>query len=155
MFIIKKRNFSFLLALVFFAGMAVFGIGLKLGLGVAGGGARIVSKAAYEEYDAYKENYRKLIDFDAYIRENYYLTVPDGVLETGAYKGMFASLGDRYTVYYTADEYRRQSESTQGEFSGIGATISMNDEGYLIIVEILPGGAAEKEGLLAGDSILS
>ncbi|MDR2296556.1 MAG: S41 family peptidase [Clostridiales Family XIII bacterium] len=154
MFIIKKRNFSFLLALVFFAGMAVFGVGLKLSLSVAGG-ARIVSKAAYEEYGAYKENYGKLIDFDAYIRKNYYEPVPDGGLEIGAYKGMFASLGDRYTVYYTADEYRRQSESTQGEFSGIGATISMNDEGYLILMEILPGGAAEKEGLLPGDVILS
>jgi carboxyl-terminal processing protease len=155
MFIIKKRNFAFLLTVIFFAGMAVFGAGLKFSLGVVGDGARIVSKAAYAEYSAYKENYGKLIDFDAYIRENYYQSVPDGVLETGAYKGMFASLGDRYTVYYTADEYRRQSESTQGEFSGIGATISMNDDGYLTVIEVLPGGAAEKEGLLAGDVILS
>ncbi|MDR2356348.1 MAG: S41 family peptidase [Clostridiales Family XIII bacterium] len=154
MFIIKKRNFTFLLAVVFFAGMAVFGVGLKLSLSVVGG-ARIVSKAVCEEYDAYKANYGKMIDFDAYIRKNYYEPVPDGALEIGAYKGMFASLGDRYTVYYTVDEYRRQSESTQGEFSGIGATISMNDEGYLTIVEVLPDGAAEKEGLLSGDIILS
>jgi carboxyl-terminal processing protease len=155
MFIIKKRNFTFLLIVAFFAGLAVFGVGLKLSLGLAAGGARIVSKASYEEYSAYKENYGELIDFDAYIRENYYEPVPDGVLETGAYKGMFASLGDRYTVYYTAEEYRRQSESTQGEFSGIGATIVMDDDGYLRIVEVLPGGAAEKEGLLAEDLILS
>ena len=155
MFIIKKRNFAFLLAVAFFAGMAVFGAGLKLSLNIAGDGARIVSKAAYKEYSAYKENYGKLIDFVAYFRMNYYQAVPDGALETGAYKGMFASLGDKYTVYYTADEYRRQSESTQGEFSGIGATISMNDEGYLTVMEVLPGGAAEKEGLLAGDIILS
>jgi carboxyl-terminal processing protease len=153
-FIIKKRNFTFLLAVVFFAGMAVFGVGLKLGLDIAGGGARIVSKADYEEYSAYKEDYGKLIDFDAYIRKNYYEPVPDGVLETGAYKGLFASLGDRYTVYYTADEYRKQSESTQGEFSGIGATIVMDDDGRLRIIEVLPGGAAEKEALLPEDIIL-
>jgi carboxyl-terminal processing protease len=157
MFIIKKRNFAFLLTVAFLAGAAVFGAGLKLSLSLAGSGAQIISKGAYEEYSTYKEDYGKLIDFDAYIRRNYYQPVPDGALETGAYKGMFASLGDRYTVYYTAEEYRRQSESTQGEFSGIGATISMDEDGggYLTVIEILPGGAAEKEGLLAGDIILS
>jgi carboxyl-terminal processing protease len=155
MFIIKKRNFAFLLSVAFFAGLVVFGVGLKFTLDLAGGGARIVSKTAYEEYGAYVNNYGRLIDFDEYIRKNYYQPVPDGVLETGAYKGMFASLGDRYTVYYTAEEYRRQSENTQGEFSGIGATISMGDDGYLSIIEVLPDGAAEKEGLLAGDRIVS
>jgi carboxyl-terminal processing protease len=155
MFIIKKRNFTVLLAAVFLAGMAVFGIGLKLSLGVADKGAHIVSAAVYEEYKAYKANYGRLLDFDDYIRKNYYLPVPDGALETGAYKGVFASLGDRYTVYYTAEEYRRQAESTQGEFSGIGATVFMNDDGYLSIIEILPGGAAEQGDLRAGDIILA
>jgi carboxyl-terminal processing protease len=154
MFIIKKRNFTFLLLAVFFAGMAVFGVGLKLTLSVAGDGARIVSKAAYEEYSAYKNKYGRLIDFDEYIRKNYYMPVPEDALEIGAYKGVFAGVGDKYTVYYTAEEYRKQSESTQGEFSGIGATISMDDDGYLSIVEVLPGGAAEQEGLLAGDRIV-
>jgi carboxyl-terminal processing protease len=96
-----------------------------------------------------------LIDFDGYIHKNDYQPIESGVLETGAYKGMFASLGDRYTVYYTADEYRRQIESTQGEFSGIGATIYMDEDGNLIIAEVLAGGAAEKEGLMAGDIIVS
>jgi carboxyl-terminal processing protease len=155
MLIIKKRNFTFLLLTAFFAGTAVFGVGLKLALGAFGNGAHIVSKAVYEEYGAYKRNYERLIDFDEYIRKNYYQAVPDGALETGAYKGMFASLGDKYTVYYTAEEYRRQSENTQGEFSGIGATIFMDDAGYLSVIEVLPGGAAEKEGLLAGDVIVS
>jgi carboxyl-terminal processing protease len=155
MFIIKKRNFAFLLLVFFLAGMAVFGVGLKLSLGGLGSGARIVSKASYEEYSAYKNNYEKLIDFDDYIKKNYYEPVESGVLEIGAYKGMFASLGDRYTVYYTADEYRRQIESTQGEFSGIGATIYMDEGGNLIIAEVLAGGAAEKDGLMAGDIIVS
>jgi carboxyl-terminal processing protease len=153
--IIKKRNFNFLLLAAFFAGLVVFGVGLKLSLGVAGGGAHIVSKAAFEEYGAYKEKYGKLIDFDDYIRRNYYEPVPDGALETGAYRGMFAGLGDRYTIYYTADEYRRQTESTQGEFSGIGATVTMDDDGYLSVIDVLAGGAAEQEGLLAGDLILA
>jgi carboxyl-terminal processing protease len=155
MFLIKKRNFKFLLLATFLAGMGVFGLGLKLGLTVFGGGAHIVSKAAYEEYGAYKDKYERLIDFDDYIRRNYYEPVPDGALETGAYRGIFASLGDRYTIYYTADEYRRQAESTQGEFSGIGAAVTMGDDGYLTVTEVLPGGAADREGLLMGDVILA
>ncbi|MDR2089252.1 MAG: S41 family peptidase [Clostridiales Family XIII bacterium] len=154
MLIIKKRNFTFLLAVAFLAGAALFGAGLKICLGVAGN-AHIVPNAVYEEYETYKENYGRLIDFDAYIRKNYYQPVPEGALETGAYKGMFASLGDRYTVYYTADEYRRQAETTQGEFSGIGATVTMGEDGYMSVIEVLPGGAAEQEGLLAGDVILA
>ncbi|MDR1247503.1 MAG: S41 family peptidase [Clostridiales Family XIII bacterium] len=155
MFIIKKRNFIFMLSAVFLAGMLVFGVGFKLSFDVVGGGARIVSAADYEEYSAYKDNYAELIGFDEYLKDNFYMPVSAETLEVGAYKGMFASLGDRYTVYYTADEYRRQSENTQGEFSGIGATVSMDESGYLGIVEILPGGAAEREGLLVGDVIVS
>jgi carboxyl-terminal processing protease len=95
------------------------------------------------------------MDFDKYLKDNFYMPVSGETLETGAYKGMFASLGDRYTVYYTADEYLRQSENTQGEFSGIGATISMDESGYLTVIEVLPGSAAEAGGLLAGDIIAS
>lgn len=155
MFIIKKRNFIFMLSVAFLAGILVFGAGFKLSLDVAGGGARVVSKVDYDEYSTYRDNYAKLIDFDKYLKDNFYMPVSAETLEVGAYKGMFASLGDRYTVYYTADEYQRQSENTQGEFSGIGATVSMNESGYLIVIEVLPGGAAESEGLLAGDIILS
>jgi carboxyl-terminal processing protease len=143
-----------MLSVVFIAGMAVFFAGLEFSL-IVSGGAHIVSKTDYEEYSDYKENYAKLLDFDEYLKDNFYMPVSAETLEIGAYKGMFASLGDRYTIYYTADEYRKQSESTQGEFSGIGATVNMNDNGYLTIIEILQGGAAEKEGLLAGDIILS
>jgi carboxyl-terminal processing protease len=155
MYIIKKRNFMFLLLVSFVAGMAVFGAGFKLSLEIVGGGARVVTAVDYAEYDAYKGRYGKLIDFDEYLKGNFYLPVPDEALEVGAYKGMFASLGDRYTVYYTAEEYLRQSENTQGEFAGIGATISMDDDGRLIIIDVLSGGAAEREELAAGDIILS
>ncbi|MBR1893463.1 MAG: S41 family peptidase, partial [Lachnospiraceae bacterium] len=42
----------------------------------------------------------------------------------GLYKGLFESLGDPYSEYYTADEFKSYNTSLEGTFEGIGATIT-------------------------------
>ncbi|MDR1571244.1 MAG: S41 family peptidase [Clostridiales Family XIII bacterium] len=151
MFMIKKRNFICFSIMVFIVGAAVPVAAISAVRAIRG--ETPISQSDYAEYRAFKSKYGKLLAFDAYIRDNYYLPVDQGMLETGAYKGQFAGLGDIYTAYYTADEYRLQSENAQGEFSGIGAALRKNDGENPLIDSVLPGGPAEKEGLLAGDAI--
>ena len=47
-------------------------------------------------------------------------------MRNGAYKGLMAGLGDPYTCYYTAEEYKDLMESTSGTYYGIGAVVQQN-----------------------------
>ncbi|MBQ2473500.1 MAG: S41 family peptidase [Lachnospira sp.] len=69
------------------------------------------------------------------------------------YKAYLSSYGDKYTVYYTAEEYQSLLESTTGTFYGIGATCQKNEDGTIQIVAIIEDSPAEAAGLQAGDKI--
>lgn len=71
------------------------------------------------------------------------------------YKGIFESLDDPYSVYYTKEEYDELMESNSGQYSGIGAYISQNvNTNELSISKPMTGSPAEKAGILAGDIII-
>ena len=150
---IKKRDFLITLLIIFILGVLTTIIASNLISMIFG--MVTVNGSQYEEYKLYKEKYRKLIAFEEYIKSNYYLPIDEGVLEIGAYKGQFASLGDIYTTYYTASEFAAQNERTQGEFTGIGAYLFKDDEGEIVIERVIEGGSAETQGLLAGDVIVN
>ena len=62
-------------------------------------------------------------------------------LENGIYRGMVESLGDPYSAYYSAEELTEMTESIQGIFYGIGATLSLDeDTGFGIIKEVMSAG---------------
>lgn len=69
------------------------------------------------------------------------------------YKAVMSSLDDPYSKYYTAEEYKELSASTEGVYYGIGATVTLNDDGYVRIVQTQEGSPAEKAGILAEDVI--
>ena len=71
----------------------------------------------------------------------------------GIYKGIFNSLGDKYSCYYTADEYEKLMDSIEGNYVGIGAYVGVNDSGYSYIVQPMKQSPAEKAGLKTGDVI--
>ena len=68
------------------------------------------------------------------------------------YKGLVDSLNDKYSSYYTAKEYSRLSESTEGSFEGIGVTIIQNDDGYFEVSGFASeDSSAKKAGVEVGD----
>lgn len=69
------------------------------------------------------------------------------------YKAVMGSLDDPYSKYYTAEEYKELSASTEGVYYGIGATVTLNDDGYVRIVQTQEGSPAEEAGILAEDVI--
>ena len=66
-----------------------------------------------------------------------------------------SSLGDRYSVYRTKDEYKDYSSGMSGNYTGIGIVVSKNDDGLIHINSVNEGGSAYDEGLKAGDLITS
>lgn len=87
--------------------------------------------------------------------ENYYLyddEIDEDALIDGIYSGYASALGDPYTEYYDKEETQALLETTSGEFSGIGATMSMSvDSGEITIVNVYKDSPADKAGLQEGD----
>ncbi len=63
---------------------------------------------------------------------------------------------DAHSSFFTQDSYKAAVESTSGEFSGIGVSIiaKATDDDALVIIDVVPGGPAEKAGLKGGDKIV-
>lgn len=89
------------------------------------------------------------------IIDAYYLEDTDQEdLENGLYKGLFAGIGDPYSVYYTEDEFEELQQSTSGKYSGIGALVSQDMKTNVVTVsKVFKDGPADKGGMKNGDII--
>jgi carboxyl-terminal processing protease len=72
----------------------------------------------------------------------------------GAIRGALSELGDPYTVFIEPPAREQERESLRGNFGGIGAHISRNEAGD-VILEPIPGNPAEIAGILIGDVLLA
>ena len=83
-------------------------------------------------------------------------TIDPEVLARGAIRGMLNALDDPYTAYVTPEGYKRQLESFQGNFEGIGAQIDNTPDGrHIIVVAPIPDTPAERAGIKSGDIIIA
>lgn len=78
----------------------------------------------------------------------------DKLLEAGI-KGMVQYLGDPYSSYLDYDETYSLNEELEGEFVGMGATVSLDDSGNIYIYDIMDDSPASKAGFKVGDVIKS
>lgn len=83
---------------------------------------------------------------------NYVDETNPGNLMDKAIKGMLASV-DPYTVYFNEQDVVKFKINNTGEYTGIGALITRNDD-KLIIREPYKNFPADKAGLKAGDEII-
>ena len=77
------------------------------------------------------------------------------VLTYEAIAGLLASVKDKYTVFLSPKEYAALNAGLDGQsFSGVGISIAVDEDTKLLRVnEVIPGGPAEKAGVLADDII--
>ena len=107
-----------------------------------------------KEEIAYDTVIRKLMSLEKLVDDYYLNEIDDISFADGIYKGFIASLGDPYSTYYTADEYKALLESSSGVYYGIGASVNQDVKtGIITIVKPFKDGPAYKAGLLPGDII--
>lgn len=123
---------------------ALFGALIMLcGTGVVSCGIRLSEDASSEE---------KLSVLKGLIDENYIGDVDEEALEEGIYKGYIQGLEDPYSVYYNEEETKDLYETTEGEYSGIGAVLSQDlESGVITLVQIYEDSPAAKAGLKDND----
>jgi carboxyl-terminal processing protease len=106
--------------------------------------------------------------WDAYndITLNYVGEIDEKALVEGAIKGVFEALGDPFSGYMTADEFRGSLTGLSGEFEGIGAELATVDDAgaacqtigdgcRMTVMRVLRRSPALAAGLAAGDVILA
>lgn len=103
----------------------------------------------------YPEIEDKVDSINELISEYYYFDVEDNYQEEALYDGIVDGLGDPYSQYFSATEYAALMEENDGEYVGIGATVTQDAETKAVyVVKPMKGSPALEAGLQPGDQII-
>lgn len=94
----------------------------------------------------------KLNRIDRLVDKYFYGDIDKKEMQDWAYAGYLAGLDDPYTEYISPDEYNSFTETSTGNYTGIGVEVTKNGE-ETVISDIFEGTPAEKAGLLPNDII--
>lgn len=83
--------------------------------------------------------------------DEYYEDVDKSKLLESAINAMFNYLGEDYSTYMSKDETNTLTEQLDGEYTGIGISLNVENE----IVGFIEGGTAKNSGLEIGDKIIA
>ena len=76
----------------------------------------------------------------------------ESALIDGVSAGMIAGLKDQYSAYYTAENFKKLTETVTGTYKGIGITVQYNSEsGEFTVQSVVEDGPAAKAGMQTGD----
>ncbi len=94
-----------------------------------------------------------LVDVRHELVDNYVDKPDTQKMTEAAVAGMVSSLGDPFTTYFPPEDFAQFDRMTSGEFSGIGAEVTIENR-QLRIVTPLEDSPAWHAGVLAGDIVL-
>ena len=151
----KRKSFGFGLILGIVIGCLVLGIGGVAGMGIYAnttGNYLIISPKGVTQTSDNKVLNRKTIgkieELLAYIDLYYNDEYDADDVRDAIYEGTLSGLGDPYSVYYTADDYKDLQISTSGNYYGIGAGLMQNAKTMEVTVsKVYEGTPAEDAGL--------
>jgi len=152
---IKNLSFSSisltLVLLIFFAG---FFVGRENVVSKIPGGSlnKISSDSTDADFDPFWKVWNLLEE--KYIPASSTQSVLDQEKVWGAISGLVGSYNDPYTTFLPPKENSDFETTIQGEFTGVGMEVGVNDE-ILTVVAPLKNTPAEKAGIKSGDKILA
>ncbi|WP_346939880.1 S41 family peptidase [uncultured Clostridium sp.] len=107
-----------------------------------------------------RKTYENIVDFEKLYTikdklDKYYLGEIDiNKLIDGAAAGMTEAVGDPYTTYMNAEEFKDFYSQTEGNYVGLGIQVGVKEE-KIVVVATFENSPAEKAGILSGDIIES
>ena len=124
----------------------VFLIAIVAGGALVQRGARGGPPTAYEAARLYD-------NVKSHIQREYVDSIGEDSLYRLSVAGLLYELGDPYTRFLSRDRVERLSETTSGNYVGVGMQVDIRD-GWIIVIAPLPGSPAERAGIQTGDRIL-
>lgn len=107
-----------------------------------------------------RKTYENIVDFEKLYTikdklDKYYLGEIDiNKLIDGAAAGMTEAVGDPYTTYMNAEEFKDFYSQTEGNYVGLGIQVGVKED-KIVVVATFENSPAEKVGILSGDIIES
>ncbi len=149
---IKKSRFALTMFSVFLATVLLIGGGLYLLMEFHD--LTLVSKSDYEKAAELVKKYDKLYTIQETVDESFLWDVDTDDHMDQLYKTAVESVGDKYSYYMTAEEYKEWANLVTGTFTGVGIAFSQDTDGSYVVNRVMEGGPAELAGMKAGDVIL-
>jgi carboxyl-terminal processing protease len=87
------------------------------------------------------------------IAEDYYRPIDQSRLANSGIDGMVASLKDRFSHYFSPQEFEQYVRTTHSQFAGVGIEVREDPAG-LKVVRLYDGAPAKRAGLRSGDVIV-
>ena len=143
---VRKIKYLFVAAVIFAAGVG-FGDG-RLSLNLHQG-PKPVANGLPDKLD-----YSSLNEVYQAVKDNYNGQLTQVQIIDGLKHGLAGAAKDPYTVYFTPKEAKDFSDQLNNSFAGIGARLSKDADGNLIIGEAISGFPADKAGLKKQDIII-
>lgn len=97
--------------------------------------------------------WRKTAAIKTMIGQLYAGDVDDAELADAMYKGLISGLGDKYSTYYTKEEYEAIKTAQEGYYQGIGVTVTMDGD-KLQVTGVQDGTPAAEAGIETDDRIV-
>jgi len=150
---IKKRTMVVLLIITMvLTSVATFTISNVMQLST--GSKILMSEDDFAYYKGLNERFGKVIELQKQIDNKFYLETEEVDYETGVIQGLFSSLEDPYSVYFTKAEFDSFMEQSTGTYGGIGVYVSPGDDGLITVVSPIEDTPGERAGLVSGDKIV-
>jgi len=115
-------------------------------------GGWLLQRGAAADGNVYQQA-RLFDDVLSHVSEYYVDSLSESTLYRKATDGMLAELHDPYSVLLVDDDYQQLTETTTGNYGGLGIQIDVRD-GWITVVAPLPDTPAEQAGIETGDRII-
>lgn len=142
---IKKSKLKFSLLDVIIIAVISIALGSIIGGTIIYSKERIAITNIPKELDEFVKTYNS-------INQNYYKKVNKDDLVDAAIEGMINSLDDPYSNYLNKNDTEIFNETIDGEYVGIGVTVSIGND-YVEVIEVSDNSAAKSAGIKKGDKI--
>lgn len=158
----KRTGFGSGMFVGFLLGVLLLGIGVTVGAHVYTSSTNqylIISPSGIKQTAKSdiltNKTVKKIDELMSYIDLYYNDDYDEGDIRNAIYAGTLEGLGDPYSVYYTADEYKDMQINTSGNYYGIGAALSQDAKTKEVTIsKVYEGTPAEEAGLKDGDQII-
>lgn len=134
--------------------LVIIGLVFLFGLNIGNGRITFMTQTGVQKNLPNKLDYTSVDEVYKALKANFDGTLDTNKLLDGAKKGLVNAAGDPHTEYLSAEEYKAFNSELTGSFTGIGAELSQDAKGNIVIVAPIAGFPAEKAGLKPKDIII-
>lgn len=94
----------------------------------------------------------RIQEIDAFVRNYSLYEINDDSIKSGIYAGFLDGISDKYSDYYTTNEYYYKNMLVSGTLVSLGIETE-NDGGYVKVVKVYDGSPAAESGIAVNDII--